>query len=152
SRSPSWSPTSSSRRYPSSCSPGNSVTRRSTFASLLLLFLASCHDRSAAPLASSAAPPTASAPDAAPSARRPTRRCYLGRTENRCEVFWVDGDQVSPPQPTPCPPDLLPGERIRIAGMTCLREGSDPERRVPVVCPDPLTNQEKRDLAARTAP
>jgi len=64
----------------------------------------------------------------------------------------VDGDQVSAPQPTPCPPDLLPGERIRIAGLTCLREGSSPERREPVVCPDPLTNQEKRDLATRNLP
>jgi hypothetical protein len=36
--------------------------------------------------------------------------------------------------------------------MTCLREGSSPERREPVVCPDPLTNQEKRDLATRNLP
>src|SRR6185503_9788340 len=115
------------------------------FAALACLLLASCRDRGGAPPAASAAPPGPETPDAAASARRPTRRYYLGRTENRCAVFWVDGEQVSAPQPTPCPPDLLPGERIRIAGMTCLREGSSPERREPVVCPDPLTNQEKRD-------
>jgi len=131
------------------------VARRSALAALSLTLAAACHDRGGAPPASSAALPASAAseaPSAAASARRPTRRYFLGRTQNRCEVFWVEGDEVSTPQSTPCPPDLLPGERIRIAGKTCLREGSDPERREPVVCPDPLTNQEKRDLAARKAP
>ena len=53
---------------------------------------------------------------------------------------------------TPCPLDLQVGERIRIAGKTCLRESGDPARVLPVVCPDPLTNLEKRDLAGRAPP
>lgn len=125
------------------------MAKRSALAAILLA-LAGCHDRGAAP--SAGAPSASEAPPAAPSARRPTRRYYLGRTENRCEVFSVDHDEMSPPDPTPCPPDLLPGERIRIAGKTCIREGSDPDRREPVVCPDPLTNREKRDIAAARRP
>lgn len=127
------------------------MAARSCLAALLGLLAAACHDGGGAPLASSAAPSASEAPAPAVSARRPARRYYLGRTQSRCEVFWVDPDQVSAPSATPCPPDLLPGERIRIAGKTCLREGSDPERREPVVCPDPLTNTEKRDLAAAAA-
>lgn len=127
------------------------MARRSALATLLVLFAAGCHDSGGAGPAASAAPSASEKADAAISARRPTRRYYLGRTENRCEVFWVDTDQVSAPSPTPCPADLLPGERMRIAGKTCMREGSDPERREPVVCPDPLTNAEKRDLAAAAA-
>jgi hypothetical protein len=83
------------------------------------------------------------------SARRPTRRCYLAHVEARCEVYAVDPDGGTRPAVTPCPVDLKVGERIRIAGKTCLREGPEPERVEPVVCPDPLTNLEKRDDAER---
>ena len=85
------------------------------------------------------------APSPAASARRPTRRYYLGRTDDRCEVYAVDDGGASPATWTPCPLDLQPGERIRIAGNTCARDSGDPARRVPVVCPDPLTNLEKRE-------
>ncbi len=64
----------------------------------------------------------------AAKARRPTRRFYLGRTEARCEVYFVDGDVFSVPESTPCPLDLLPGERMRIAGRTCMRESADQAR------------------------
>ena len=95
-------------------------------------------------------PPTASAsasarPVAPP--RRPTRRYFFARTESLCEVYSVDGEQVSASESFPCVGDLNPGESIRIAGKTCTRESPDADRRVPVVCPDPLTNLEKRDLA-----
>jgi hypothetical protein len=56
---------------------------------------------------------------------------------------------VSAPTTTPCPPDLHVGERIRIVGMTCTREADAPERDQPVVCPDPLTNLERRDRGER---
>lgn len=79
--------------------------------------------------------------------RRPTRRYYFARTESRCEVYSVDGEQASASETFPCPGDLLPGERMRISGKTCMRESSDIERREPVVCPDPLTNLEKADIA-----
>jgi hypothetical protein len=87
------------------------------------------------------------APDAAAAPpRRPTKRWYMGRTQERCEVYSVDGEVVSPPTPAPCPRYIEVGERIRIAGKTCMREDTrDPARAVPVVCPDPLTNAEKID-------
>jgi hypothetical protein len=47
--------------------------------------------------------------------------------------------------PTPCPLFLEVGERIRVAGKTCVREGGGPDRTEPVVCPDPLTNFEIHD-------
>jgi hypothetical protein len=84
----------------------------------------------------------------APAPRRPSRRYYLANLASHCEVYRVDEMDVTEPVPTPCPQDLKPGERIRIAGMTCTRESEERERQVPVVCPDPLTNQEKRDRAA----
>ncbi len=78
--------------------------------------------------------------------RRPTKRWYMARTQERCEVYSVDGEVVSSPTAAPCPRYLEVGERIRIAGKTCIREGSqDSARQVPVVCPDPLTNAEKHD-------
>jgi len=78
-----------------------------------------------------------------PSARRPARRFYLGRTHERCELYVVEEDRISSPSPTPCPLEILPGERIRLAGKTCLREGSTPERREPVPCPAPLLEHER---------
>lgn len=110
-----------------------------------LLALAACQDRGA-PAPAPSATASAATPDPAASARRPARRYFLARTTSRCEIYRVDEAGISPATTTPCPADLLVGERIRVAGMTCVRESSDPERVEPVVCPDPLTNKEKRDL------
>lgn len=111
-----------------------------------LLALAACQDRGAPSPAPSPTASVAPDPDPAASARRPARRYYLARTASRCEIFRVDETGVSSPLVTPCPLDLQIGERVRIAGKTCVRESSDAERVEPVVCPDPLTNKEKVDL------
>lgn len=92
-------------------------------------------------------PPEASsalmAPEPAPP-RRPSRRFYLARTAERCEIYAEDGLDRSEPVTTPCPEILLIGERIRVAGMTCILENkAQPEREKPVLCPDPLTHFEK---------
>jgi hypothetical protein len=113
---------------------------------LALLALAACQDRSAPAPAPSATASAAADPDPAASARRPARHYYLARTASRCEIYRVDEEGLTPSIITPCPLDLQIGERIRIAGKTCIRESSDAERVEPVVCPDPLTNKEKRDL------
>jgi hypothetical protein len=113
-------------------------------AGLLVLALSACQEHAApGPAATGSGAP---APEAAASARRPARRYFLGRTASRCEIYRVDGAEVSPATATPCPVELQIGERMRIAGKTCVRESSDPERVEPVVCPDPLTDREKRDL------
>ena len=89
---------------------------------------------------------TAVDPLPAASARRPTRRFYLARTPERCEIFAEDGTERTEPFATPCPEYLLAGERIRIAGRTCFLDNkAQPAREKPVVCPDPLTHFEKRE-------
>ena len=87
-----------------------------------------------------------------PPLRRPTRRYFFARTANHCEVYSVDGEQVSASESFPCVADLNPGESLRIVGKTCTRESPDADRREPVVCPDPLTNFEKKDLAREHPP
>jgi hypothetical protein len=80
------------------------------------------------------------------SARRPTRRFYLARTPERCEIFAEDGEARTEPFLTPCPEYMLVGERIRVAGRTCMLDNkAQPEREKPVICPDPLTHFEKRE-------
>ena len=89
----------------------------------------------------------------AASARRPTRRFYLARTPDRCEIYAEDGPDRTEPLATPCPEYMLIGERIRIAGMTCMLDNkAQPEREKPVVCPDPLTHFEKRERGEEKPP
>ncbi|WP_437928475.1 hypothetical protein WMF37_04265 [Sorangium sp. So ce291] len=88
------------------------------------------------------------AAEGTPAPRRPTRYYHLRRTDDGCELFWIDGDLVSASQTVTCPPDLQVGERLRLTGKTCMRESAQtPARAVPVVCPLPLTNMEKADRA-----
>ncbi|MDC3956668.1 hypothetical protein [Polyangium jinanense] len=106
---------------------------------LLAAFLPACRGGDAPEATPAPAPPDtafSAAPSAAPP-RRPTIRHYLARTAERCEVHSVDRDVVSPATQTPCPQDLQVGERIRVMGKSCLREGST-ERTQPVVCPGAL--------------
>ncbi len=115
----------------------------------LALALPGCTDRRPPPPAPTATASATEAPAPAASARRPARRYYLAHTAARCEVYAVDPDRVSPSIVTPCPVDLQIGERIRIAGKTCLREGGGADRVEPVVCPDPLTGFEKKDASEK---
>lgn len=88
------------------------------------------------------------AAEGTPAPRRPTRYYHLRRTDDGCELFWIDGDLVSASQTIVCPPDLQVGERLRLTGKTCMRESAQTlSRAVPVVCPLPLTNMEKADRA-----
>ena len=117
------------------------------FSIVFVLVVASCEDSTpvevrVAPAISGA--PSVTAPSATASARRPTLRHVLERTEERCEVYSIDGELVSPAERTPCPQDLEIGELIRVAGKTCFREGTR-ERSRPVVCPGPLLLRERRD-------
>lgn len=93
------------------------------------------------------APPPAESVEVLPSfdvpARRPSVRFYIERTSDRCSVYSLDGDEKSAVKDAPCPEDMLLGERIRIVGMTCVREGATPDRNLPVVCPTHLLAFEK---------
>jgi hypothetical protein len=123
-------------------------------ATLLGGILAGCNEQTS--VTTVAGPgPSASASAASeprPPLRRPTRHYFFARTANHCEVYSVDGEQVSASESFPCVADLNPGESLRIVGKTCTRESPDADRREPVVCPDPLTNLEKKDLAREHPP
>lgn len=87
--------------------------------------------------------------DAVP--RRPSRRYYMGRTAERCEVYTVEADAITHRGAAPCPAYIEVGERIRLAGYTCQREGT-PGREQPVVCPGELLLAEHDDRAALAIP
>lgn len=89
-----------------------------------------------------------SVPEVTPAVRRPTRRYFMERLGGRCEVYFTDPDLVSARLEAPCPEQIASGERIRLAGKVCLREGAaDPARDVPVLCPDHLLRLEHDERA-----
>jgi hypothetical protein len=126
----------------------SSAARRAALGVALLgLSIAACSAGGPAPAPSATSD---ARPAPLPSARRPTRRYYLARSQDRCEVYSVDGEASPPRTSTPCPPDLEIGERIRLSGKTCMRESPEGvTREQPVVCPDPLTLLELKDRSAR---
>ena len=113
------------------------MTPGRTFLVLLAAFASACTSGESAETAPPPPEVSASAAPSAPPPRRPTIHHYLARTAERCEVYSVDRDVVSPATRTPCPQDLLVGERIRVMGKSCMREGNT-ERTAPVVCPGVL--------------
>ncbi|NUP13451.1 MAG: hypothetical protein HOW73_46025 [Polyangiaceae bacterium] len=85
---------------------------------------------------------------------RPLDRYVMAKRDERCVVEVLRDDVVVETlEPDyACPRDLEMGERIRLTGMVCMREGGESaERNVPVVCPNPLTNAE-RDRRKAAAP
>lgn len=97
-----------------------------------------------------AATDTLDLPDIPMTARRPTAHIYMERTSDRCSVYALDGVVKTPGKDEACPEDLQLGERIRIAGMTCFRDGETTARSLPVVCPAALLRFE-RSFRVRTA-
>jgi hypothetical protein len=80
------------------------------------------------------------------STTRPRARYVMTRTSERCviERFEEDAPRETLVPDVACPKDLEVGERIRLIGMTCAREGgATRERNVPVVCPPTLTRAER---------
>jgi hypothetical protein len=139
---------------PSPMMPGRSLLPGRLFVLAMLCALATCRDGTADKAAEGGASEqgASGAAPLGPAPRRPTRRYFLSRTRERCEVYSIDGDAISPPAPAICPPDLQAGERVRLSGKTCVRESpSIPARDVPVVCPDPLLELEAADRSARDA-
>ncbi len=78
-----------------------------------------------------------------PEVRRPPWTFTFEKTGPRCTIFRIDaGERKTKIDDAACPVDMELGERYRLAGRTCLREGGGPSREVPVTCPDALTNAE----------
>ncbi len=87
-----------------------------------------------------------------PEVKRPPWQFLLEKTGERCVVLRVDeGERITRIEETACPVDMEVGERLRLAGSVCLREGGSQARAMPVVCPDPLTNAEKEFLEKEQA-
>lgn len=115
------------------------------FSIAFVVFVVSCQDPTPVEVRVASSSSAAPSPAASPTLpRRPTLRHFLARTDERCEAYSMDGEHVSPAERVACPEDLEVGERIRVAGKTCVREGKR-DRVRPVVCPGPLLLREKRD-------
>ncbi len=85
-----------------------------------------------------------------PEVRRAPWTFVFEKTGPRCTIFRIDaGERKTKIDEAACPIDMELGERLRLAGKTCLREGGGPGREVPVTCPDPLTNAEIDFLEAK---
>lgn len=138
------------------------MLRRSRRILSALLLLASC--RGDAPGASAGAETGAhtdagagAGADAGSAPRRPKRRHYFARKSDRCEIYTIEGESPQAATEVPCPSEafLAEGERIRLAGKTCMREpapsSTDPSRQVPVICPSPLIGLDRDALEARDA-
>lgn len=96
--------------------------------------------------------PDRSVPEATPvdvdplgiaSAPLPKRSYCVANEGPRCVFFWLEAGTQSRSIPVRCPRDLEPGERIRRAGDTCIRERTTAERNHPVRCPGTLVSAPK---------
>jgi len=69
----------------------------------------------------------------------------MAYTSGRCTVYWVEGPQQSMFRQEPCPRELEPGERVRLAGRLCIRESDNHAREGPMRCPQPLVETAAHD-------
>ena len=82
-----------------------------------------------------------------PDVRRPPWKFVFEKTGERCVVLRIDeSERIVRGEESACPIDMEVGERLRLAGSVCIREGGKQARVMPVVCPDPLTLAEKEFL------
>lgn len=113
------------------------------------LLLLGCGEGGAEQTVPQAPEPTAE-PAWNPVVRRPGWRFVFEKTGERCVVLRIeDNERVILGEEAACPVDLQVGERIRLTGRACIREGPDATRILPVVCPDPLTNAERDFLTEK---
>lgn len=77
--------------------------------------------------------------------RRPAARYYLINAADRCYVYVEVADERATRREELCPRDLRDGERIRLSGHVCVREGGGPTRDLPVRCPKGLLFAEYYD-------
>jgi hypothetical protein len=117
-----------------------------------LAALGACESDVAGEVAAAPADVATTEPSWHPDVRRPPWRFVFEKTGERCVVLRIDqGAIITRGEEAACPVDMVQGERLRLAGSVCLREGGDPARAIPVVCPDVLTTAEAEFLAAEQA-
>jgi hypothetical protein len=103
-------------------------------------------ETSAPPLPTSADLP---APSASPTTRPRSRAYFVENIEEVCAVYWQEGGRSSVRKEIACPREIEPGERLRLAGRTCMREAAKVERNVPVRCPKQVLYAEQCDLQGK---
>lgn len=111
----------------------------------VMSLVCACRDEAQGPESREAPPP---GPSLSGPLNLPAERYVMTRYGERCTIEILRNGEVDETLPTDyaCPKELELGERIRLTGMTCMRESADgSELSLPVVCPNPLTNAE-RDL------
>jgi hypothetical protein len=107
------------------------------------IVLSGCEmESSAPPLPKSADPP---APSVSSTTRPRSRNYYVENVEEVCAVYWQEGARLSVRKTIACPREIEPGERLRLAGRTCMREAASAQRNVPVRCPKQLLYAEDGD-------
>jgi hypothetical protein len=118
---------------------------------LALLLLGGCRGDAPepAPLAASAqALSSGAVHDVAPA----VHQSFIEYGDKQCRNYLVRDGREQAHTAVRCPRELKPGERLRLAGSTCMRESDDPVRRMPVRCPSVLLTfdaDERRKEAAR---
>ena len=87
----------------------------------------------------------APAPSSFDEIRRPARSYVVIHSGDGCSVHWLQDGRRSIGKTVPCPRELEAGERMRLAGRTCIRESERAERNVPIRCNKELFYAEKAD-------
>ncbi|MBI4953223.1 MAG: hypothetical protein HY908_14415 [Myxococcales bacterium] len=80
-----------------------------------------------------------------PAPRRPAVSYYLLQVGGRCFLYTEQAEERATRREELCPRDLRDGERIRLVGHTCMREGGGPDREMPVRCPKGMIFTEHAD-------
>ncbi len=109
---------------------------------VVLLLLSACDAEDPRTTHTHSADPAPSSFDAV---RRPSRSYVVIHRGDGCSVHWLQDGQRSVGKAVPCPRELEAGERMRLAGRTCMRESERAERNVPIRCNKELFYAEKAD-------
>lgn len=111
---------------------------------------AAANDGVSAPASSALAVATSASPDESLGlrpGRRPAKSYILAHGATECVVYWEEGDRRSKTLEVRCPRELERGERIRLSGRVCFRQGNSRERDEPVRCPVDLVDLQRSDTA-----
>jgi hypothetical protein len=89
---------------------------------------------------------------ALPTPRRPSARFTFERDASGCFVVGREGERVvhRSSDPRPCPRELAPGDRIRLAGRVCF-VASEGRPEALTVCPGELVEVADAHAAARAS-
>ncbi len=109
----------------------------------MAFIISGCQDVSAPLVLPASAAPVA--PSASSTLRPRIRTYYAINEEDVCVVYWQEPTRASIRKIIPCPREIDAGERLRLAGRTCMREAAESARNIPVRCPKQVLAAEYDD-------